>query len=68
MNTRVYLSKYTDQTTQQEATLVGIGIQLSRATVKDLPSYLQHAYQRDAARSGSARHWCAHSVLHQRSV
>ena len=56
MNTRVYLSKYTDQTTQQEATLVGIGIQLSRATVKDLPSYLQHAYQRDAARSGSARH------------
>src|SRR5215510_4162358 len=47
MSKRVYLSKHTDQTTQQEDTPVCIRIQLSRATVKDLHSRLQHAYQRD---------------------
>ena len=46
MSTRVYLSKYTDQTTPQEDTPVCIRIQLSRATGKDLQSHLQHAYQR----------------------
>jgi transposase len=46
----VYLSKHTDQTTQQEETSVCIRIQLSRATVKDLHSRLQHAYQRDDVR------------------
>src|SRR5215470_6077776 len=50
MSTRVYLSQHTDQTTQQEATPVCIRIQLSRATVKDLHSRLQHAYQRDDVR------------------
>jgi transposase len=50
MSTRVYLSTHTDQTTQQEATPVCIRIQLSRATVKDLHSRLQHAYQRDDVR------------------
>ena len=50
MSTRVYLSKYTYQTTQQEDTPVCIRIQLSRATVKALHSHLQHAYQRDEVR------------------
>ena len=50
MSTRVYLATHTDQTTQQEATPVCIRIQLSRATVKDLHSRLQHAYQRDDVR------------------
>jgi transposase len=50
MSTRVYLSKNTCQTTQEEATPVRIRIQLSRATVKDLHSRLQHAYQRDDVR------------------
>src|SRR5215510_3701975 len=46
MSTRVYLSKYPYQTTHEEGTPVCIRIQLSRATVKELPSRLQHAYQR----------------------
>jgi hypothetical protein len=46
MSTRVYRSKHTYQTAQQEATPVSIRIQLSRATVKDLHSRLQHAYKR----------------------
>src|SRR5215510_5980697 len=50
MSTRVYLSKYTYQTTQQEDTPVCIRIQLSRATVKDLHSHLQYAYQHDDVR------------------
>ena len=50
MSTRVYLSKNTSQTTQEEATPVRIRIQLSRATVNDLHSRLQHAYQRDDVR------------------
>jgi transposase len=50
MSTRVYLSKNTCQTTQEEDTPVCIRIQLSRATVKDLYSRLQHAYQRDDVR------------------
>src|SRR2546426_6585065 len=50
MSTRVYLSQHTCQTTQQEDTPVCIRIQLSHATVKDLHSRLQHAYQRDDVR------------------
>src|SRR5437899_8671390 len=50
MSTRVYLSKHTCQTTQQEDTPVCIRIQLSRATVNDLHKRLQHAYQRDDVR------------------
>src|SRR5712692_2384249 len=50
MSTRVYLSKHTCQTTPEEDTPVCIRIQLSRATVKDLHSRLQHAYQRDDVR------------------
>jgi transposase len=50
MSTQVYLSKHTDQTTQVEDTPVCLRIQLSRATVKDLHSRLQHAYQRDDVR------------------
>jgi transposase len=50
MSTRVYLSKHICQTTQEEDTPVCIRIQLSRATVKDLHSLLQHAYQRDDVR------------------
>src|SRR5215510_5560342 len=50
MSTRVYLSKYTSQTTQQEDTPVCLRIQLSRATVKDLHSHLQYAYQHDDVR------------------
>jgi transposase len=50
MSTRVYLSKHTCHTTHQEDTPVCIRIQLSRTTVKDLHSRLQHAYQRDDVR------------------
>src|SRR5712691_5509724 len=50
MSTRVYLSQHTCQTTHEEDTPVCIRIQLSRATVKDLHSRLQHAYQRDDVR------------------
>ena len=50
MSTRVYLSQYTCQITQEEDTPVCIRIQLSRATVKDLHRRLQHAYQRDDVR------------------
>ena len=50
MSTRVYLSKHTCQTTHEEDTPVCIRIQLSRTTVKDLHSRLQHAYQRDDVR------------------
>jgi transposase len=50
MSTPVYLSKNTCQTTQEEDTPVCIRIQLSRATVKDLHSRLQHAYWRDDVR------------------
>jgi hypothetical protein len=50
MNTQVYLSKNTCQTTQDEETPVCIRIQLSRATVKDLHSRLQHAYRHDDVR------------------
>src|SRR5262249_5700935 len=50
MSTRVYLSKNTCHTTPEEDTPVCIRIQLSRATVKDLHSHLQHAYQRDDVR------------------
>src|SRR5215467_11203415 len=50
MSTRVYLSKYTCQPTHEEETPVCLRIQLSRATVKELHSRLQHAYQRDDVR------------------
>src|SRR5256885_7627098 len=50
MSTRVYLSKHTCQTAHEEDTPVCIRIQLSRATIKDLHSRLQHAYQRDDVR------------------
>jgi len=51
MSTRVYLSKHSDPNQiSQEDTPVSIRIQLSRATVKDLHSHLQHAYQRDDVR------------------
>ena len=50
MSTRVYLSKHTCQTTHEEDTPVCIRIQLSRATVKDLHSRLQHAYRKDDVR------------------
>src|SRR5499425_2078296 len=50
MSTRVYLSKHTCQTTHEEETPVCLRIQLSRTTVKDLHSRLQHAYQRDDVR------------------
>jgi len=50
MSTRVYLSKHTYQTTHQEETPVCLRIQLSRATVKELPSRLQPAYQHDDVR------------------
>jgi transposase len=50
MSTRVYLSKHTCQTTHEEDTPVCLRIQLSRTTVKDLHSRLQHAYQRDDVR------------------
>src|SRR5215813_3046942 len=50
MSTRVYLSKNPCQTTHEEDTPVCLRIQLGRATVKDLHSRLQHAYQRDDVR------------------
>ena len=50
MSTRVSLSKHTCQTTHEEDTPVCVRIQLSRTTVKDLHSRLQHAYQRDDVR------------------
>src|SRR5215813_40952 len=50
MSTRVYLSKHTCQTTHEEDTPVCIRIQRSRATVKELHSRLQHAYQCDDVR------------------
>ena len=50
MSTRVYLSKHICQTTHEEETPVCLRIQLSRATVKELHSRLQHAYQRDDVR------------------
>jgi transposase len=50
MSTRVYLSKHTCQTTHEEDTPVCVRIQLSRTTVKDLHSRLQHAYQHDDVR------------------
>src|SRR5215472_6245597 len=50
MSTRVYLSKYTCQPTHEEETPVCLRIQLSRVTVKELHSRLQHAYQRDDVR------------------
>lgn len=46
----MYLSHDTYQTTQEGKTPVCIRIQLSRATVKDLHSRLQHAYQRNEVR------------------
>ena len=51
MSTRVYLSKHTCQTTQQEDTPVCIRIQLSQCeAVNALHKCLQHAYQRDEVR------------------
>ena len=50
MSTRVYLSKHTYQTPHEEDTPVCLRIQRSRATVKELHSRLQHAYQRDDVR------------------
>src|SRR3989475_7929355 len=50
MSTRVYLSQHTCQTTHEEDTPVCIRIQLSRATIKDLHSRLQHAYRRNDVR------------------
>src|SRR5229473_2988923 len=50
MSERGYLSKNDFGITQQEDTPVCIRIQLSRATVKDLQSRLQQAYQRDDVR------------------
>ena len=46
----MYLSQDTYQTTQEGKTPVCIRIQPSRATVKDLHSRLQHAYQRNEVR------------------
>ena len=50
MSKQVYLSKNKVRIMQEEDTPVSIRIQLSRATVKDLHSRLQHAYQRDDVR------------------
>jgi hypothetical protein len=50
MSTRVYLSTHTCHTTHEEETPVCLRRQLSRATVKELHSRLQHAYQRDDVR------------------
>src|SRR5229473_2935552 len=50
MSERGYLSKNDFGITQEERTPVCIRIQLSRATVKDLQSRLQQAYQRDDVR------------------
>jgi transposase len=50
MSTRVYLSKNDFCITREKDTPVSLRIQLSRATVKDLYSRLQYAYQHDAVR------------------
>src|SRR5919199_2746276 len=50
MNTRVYLSKNDFCITREKDTPVSLRIQLSRATVKDLYSRLQYAYQHDDVR------------------
>jgi len=50
VSTRVYLFKNDFGITHQEATPVRIRIQRSRATVKDLHSRLQQAYQKDDVR------------------
>jgi transposase len=50
MSTRVYLSKNDFGITHQEDTPVRIRIQLRRATVQDLHSRLQQAYQKDDVR------------------
>ena len=50
MSKRVYLSKNDFCITREEDTPVSIGVQLSRATVKDLYSRLQYAYQCDDVR------------------
>ncbi len=46
MSKQVYLSKNNVRIMQEEETPVSIRIQRSRATVKDLHSRHQHAYQR----------------------
>jgi hypothetical protein len=51
MSARVYLSTHTGPITHEEEIPVCIRIQLSRTTVKDLHSRLQHAYQRADVRS-----------------
>src|SRR5712691_11141679 len=50
MSKWVYPKKNDPRTTRWEDTPVSIRIQLSHATVKDLCSRLQHAYQRDDVR------------------
>ena len=50
MSKRVYLSKNNFCITQEKDTPVSIRIPLSRATVKDLYSRLQYAYQHDDVR------------------
>src|SRR5437868_631985 len=50
MSKQVYLLKNNVRIMPEEDTPVSIRIQLSRATVKDLHSRLQHAYQRDDVR------------------
>ena len=50
MSTRVYLSKNDFCITREKDTPVSLRIQLSRATVKDLYSRLQYAYQHDEGR------------------
>src|SRR5437867_9187373 len=50
MSKQVYLSKNNVRIMQEEDTPVSIRIQLSRATVKEIHSRLQHAYQRDDVR------------------
>src|SRR6266403_2781070 len=50
MSKRVYPRKNDTRTTRLEDTPVSIRIQLSHATVKDLYSRLQHAYQKDDVR------------------
>src|SRR5438093_3283525 len=50
MSKRVYLSKNNFCITQEKDTPVSIRIRLSRSTVKDLYSRLQHAYQHDDVR------------------
>ena len=50
MSPRVYLFQYPYPTTQEENTPVGIRIQLTHATGKDLQSCLQQAYRRDDLR------------------